>query len=187
MTIEFEFKDKKELKKFLTESSRISLQRNDIIKSGKLKRGQLEFTFKLFIAYTYCLLIWIGLFLGFIRDLSLNIAFKTLIVRNILLLVVTSLIVIIFFKIKNKSKEEQRKLLNKEIILTINEDTIKMECIGREISTNIENIIAIIIGKYSINIVTNNDIVFNIQNTNEDKVISTLKSYKNDIKVIKLK
>ena len=107
--------------------------------------------------------------------------------RNILLLVVTTLIGIIFFKIKNNSRENQKKLLNKEIILTINKETIKIDCIGREISTNIENIIAIIIGEYSINIVTNNDIVFNIPNTKEDEVISTLKTYKNDIKTIKLK
>ena len=187
MTIKFEFKKKKELKKFLYESSRIGLQRNIIIKKGKLKKRQIKFTLKTFLAYTYCLLLWIGLFLNFLKDLNLNITFKTLIERNILLLVVTTLIGIIFFKIKNNSREAQKKLLNKEIILTINKETIKMECIGREISTNIENIIAIIIGEYSINIVTNNDIVFNIPNTKEDEVISTLKTYKNDIKTIKLK
>ena len=103
MTIKFEFKNKKELKRFLYESSRIGLQRNIIIKKGKLKKRQIKFTLKTFLAYTYCLLLWIGLFLNFLKDLNLNITFKTLIGRNMLLLVVTTLIGIIFYFKENNS------------------------------------------------------------------------------------
>lgn len=187
MEISFCIETKKELMKFLNESSSIILSRNKIIKKRKGRCSLFNTNKKIFSISLGLFLIWIGLFFIFISNISSRSITEIIQERSTIFLIAISFFVILWIKTLRKTFKEQIKLLNQRGILIINNEKIKMDYNGREISTGIDNAIAVIVGKHSINVVTDNNIVFNTPIITKDKVLNTMKKYKKDILIIELK
>lgn len=185
MEISFCIDNKKELKKFLNEASSVAFSRNKIIKRKKGRhfnhnRKTLGFTMGL-------LLITMGLIITFISNICSQSITETITERSTIFLMVVFAFWLILINNIKKTNKEQMKLLNQKGALIINSEQIKMNYIEREISTSMDKAIAVIVGKYSINIVTNNNIIFNTPIITKDKVVNTITKYKKDISIIELK
>ena len=187
MEISFCIDNKKELKNFLNESFNIILSRNKIINKKKGRKRHINYNKKIFGITLGLSLIWIGLFITLVSNIISYPIGEIITERSTISLIAISFLWIYWLNTIKKNNKEQLKLLNQRGILTITSDKIKMNYIEREISTTIENITAIIIGKYSVNVVTNNNIVFNVPIIIKDKVINTINKYRNNISIIELK
>ena len=187
MTIEFEIENKKKLIKFSGEYAGIFIWRNEILrkKKGKAKKYNRN---KMNIEVTIVLLILWLLTIGiFINDIMAIEPLALLGRRSTLFAIITTIILIRWILQLKKTYKELLKILYQKGTLTITSDKITCNFNDREISTPLEKTIGVIIGKHSLNIITNNNTVFNVPIDIKDKVISALNKYKSDILIIKLK